>query len=108
MENKFEKNKQDIINLFKSYDFIKEAWLFGSYAYGHPNEESDLDLCVVVQDSYDTGENFEKVNFALFSLLINRQTAHDLIMLDETTKRQEKDNPKYVYFPIFTQGIRLL
>lgn len=31
MENKFEKNKQDIIDIFKSYDFIKEAWLFGSY-----------------------------------------------------------------------------
>ena len=108
MENKFEKNKLDIIKIFKSFDFIKEAWLFGSYAYGHPNEESDLDLCVVVIDGYNTGENFEKINFALFSLLINRQTTHDLIMLDETTKQEEKDNPKYVYFPIFNYGKRLL
>ncbi len=26
-------------------------YLFGSYAWGHPDEESDLDLLVVVQDS---------------------------------------------------------
>lgn len=29
----------------------KSIYLFGSYAYGRPNEHSDLDFCVVVPDN---------------------------------------------------------
>ena len=29
----------------------KEIYLFGSYAYGEPNEDSDYDLCVIIPDS---------------------------------------------------------
>ena len=29
----------------------EEVWLFGSYAWGQPDEGSDIDLLVVVQDS---------------------------------------------------------
>jgi|SRR5579859_4452364 len=35
--------------LVKTYDPL-EIYLFGSYAWGHPDEESDLDLCVVVEN----------------------------------------------------------
>lgn len=36
--------------LIKAYDPL-EIYLFGSYAYGAPNEESDLDLFIIVQIS---------------------------------------------------------
>lgn len=29
---------------------IGEVYLFGSYAYGNPNDDSDLDICIVAQD----------------------------------------------------------
>lgn len=35
--------------LIKTYDPV-EIYLFGSYAWGKPDEESDLDLLVVVED----------------------------------------------------------
>jgi predicted nucleotidyltransferase len=46
----------------RKLDIIKEAvlqvvpnteaiYLFGSYAYGNPNQDSDLDICVIVPDS---------------------------------------------------------
>ncbi|MHC6204578.1 nucleotidyltransferase domain-containing protein [Breznakiellaceae bacterium SP9] len=29
---------------------VEQIWLFGSYAYGTPNKESDLDIYVVLKD----------------------------------------------------------
>ena len=31
---------------------IKKVYLFGSYAYGEPSEDSDIDLCVVIGNEY--------------------------------------------------------
>ncbi|MFA6263735.1 MAG: nucleotidyltransferase domain-containing protein [Candidatus Babeliales bacterium] len=36
--------------LVKAYDPL-EIYLFGSYAWGTPNEESDLDLLIVIEKS---------------------------------------------------------
>ena len=35
--------------LTKKYH-VKEIYLFGSYAYGEPTEDSDLDICIVTDD----------------------------------------------------------
>ena len=37
-------NLNEIVNLVKSIVSVKEVYLFGSYAYGEPNEESDYDI----------------------------------------------------------------
>jgi len=33
--------------------YLKKIYLFGSYAYGRPNEKSDIDLFVIIDDNYD-------------------------------------------------------
>jgi len=38
--------KQEIVESLKPID-AQKIILFGSYAYGTPNEESDLDLCII-------------------------------------------------------------
>lgn len=30
---------------------VEKIWLFGSFAYGKPTLDSDLDICIVVSDS---------------------------------------------------------
>jgi len=35
-------------NQFK--ENIQKIYLFGSYAYGNPNEDSDIDFCVIIDD----------------------------------------------------------
>ena len=30
---------------------IKKIILFGSYAYGNPNDESDIDLCIIINEN---------------------------------------------------------
>jgi predicted nucleotidyltransferase len=32
---------------------VEQIWLFGSYAYGTPNKDSDLDLYVVLRDDVE-------------------------------------------------------
>lgn len=43
-KDKIEEVKKRLINV---YDPI-EIYIFGSYAWGNPTEDSDLDLCIVV------------------------------------------------------------
>ena len=33
-------------------EIIQKIYLFGSYAYGKPNKNSDIDLCVIIGDDY--------------------------------------------------------
>jgi predicted nucleotidyltransferase len=33
--------------------YLKKIYLFGSYAYGKQNEDSDIDIFVIIDDNYD-------------------------------------------------------
>jgi len=46
-----EKIKSELIERFKSLN-VEKAVLFGSYAYGEPNIDSDIDLYVVTKDNF--------------------------------------------------------
>ena len=43
--------KSDIVKRLKPLD-LDQIVLFGSYAYGTPNEDSDIDLYVVTKDEF--------------------------------------------------------
>jgi len=61
-------------------DIIKKVYLFGSYAYGFPNEESDIDLCVIIDNNYQR----RKVAFDIkLNLYNNKITPTDLIVYNE-------------------------
>jgi predicted nucleotidyltransferase len=40
--------------------------LFGSYAYGRPNQDSDIDLCIVFADDTDDNEAYMKIAKSLY------------------------------------------
>jgi predicted nucleotidyltransferase len=56
-----EKVKQQIIEKLKPLDIYKVI-LFGSYAYGAPHEDSDIDLYVVTNDDFIPQSFREKMN----------------------------------------------
>jgi len=41
---------ENIINEINKTSNITDAYLFGSYAYGNPNQDSDLDICILTDD----------------------------------------------------------
>jgi len=59
----FEKIKQTVLATIPAEKII----VFGSYAWGTPNEDSDLDLFVVSNSSEDVMQQTLKINMALFS-----------------------------------------
>ena len=59
-----DKMKNEIIEKLRPLNPDKII-LFGSYAYGSPNEESDIDLYVVTQDDFIPQTYQEKMNIKL-------------------------------------------
>jgi predicted nucleotidyltransferase len=45
---------------------VKKIYLFGSYAYGEPGEDSDLDLCVIINNRRNDTKAYLKMALALF------------------------------------------
>ena len=44
---------------------IKKIYLFGSYAYGTPTEDSDIDLCVVINNRFNRLNASVKIQLSL-------------------------------------------
>jgi len=47
INNEIENLIKKIVSIYQ----IKEIYLFGSYAYGTPNENSDIDICIITEDN---------------------------------------------------------
>jgi len=63
-----------------SKDILKKIYLFGSYAYGNPTEESDIDLCVIIENNINRKEVFMDISL---SLLKNKIIEFDLLVYRE-------------------------
>lgn len=69
---------QEVTNrLVKTYDPLK-IYLFGSYAWGHPDEESDVDLLIVVEKA---DKKSYKRAIAGFDALFGLGLSKDLLVL---------------------------
>ncbi len=90
--------------LIKTYNPI-EMYLFGSYAWGHPDEESDLDLLVIV-DECNPKERYEamsKGHLALFGLGISK----DIIVLSKEEFETASKNPQRIFYTIKEKGKKI-
>ena len=73
-----EKIKAEIVERLKPLKPVKII-LFGSYAYGMPTEESDIDLCVIHNGFTSRKEGRATIRKALKDLHI----AKDIVLVDE-------------------------
>jgi uncharacterized protein len=64
---------QEVINrLVKVYNPL-EIYLFGSYAWGKPDDDSDLDLLIIIEDSEEKSHKRSIKGFdALWGLCISK------------------------------------
>lgn len=56
--------KKEIINSLKLLD-LEKVILFGSYAYGSPTDDSDIDLLIVTNDDFIPQNFAEKMSLKL-------------------------------------------
>lgn len=104
------KNNELNLELKKLAEKIKEItpatkiYLFGSYAYGTPTDESDIDLCIL------TDENRRKLEI----LREIRRNIGDInypldILVYKTDEFKERVNNKYIMeSKIYNDGVEIL
>ena len=63
-----------------SKDTLKKIYLFGSYAYGNPTEESDIDICVIIENNINRKDVFMDISL---NLLKNKIIEFDLLVYRE-------------------------
>jgi len=77
--------------------------LFGSYAYGMPNENSDLDICVVKKDYQNKWQEKAKMR----ELLNNIRMPIDLLNPKTDEFEFYRDEINSVYYDVDKKGILL-
>jgi predicted nucleotidyltransferase len=79
---------------------IKKIYLFGSYAYGKPTKNSDIDLCVIINNKYNRSAQHMKM---ALSLSHNDIRPVDLLVYKEN-QFYPITNPNGVKNTILTEG----
>lgn len=103
--------KHEIIERLKPLD-PEKVILFGSYAYGTPNEDSDIDLYVVTKDDFipqsfrEKMDVVRKVSIAIDD--IRNKTAVDLIVHTKSMANKFKDINSSFSRELLNKGIVLL
>jgi predicted nucleotidyltransferase len=99
------------LNINRDIDLIKETilnyidaksiYLFGSYAYGTPNENSDIDVYTVLPDKY---ENTTEIYAKIITELSDKNIFFiDLLLVPESIFNSRKNN--YIFEnTIFNKG----
>ncbi len=81
-----EKIKKDIPVMLESLD-INKIILFGSYAYGVPHKDSDLDICIVEEKVVSKMQEKRKIR----KLLDEIDMPMDIILVDEDYYQTHSD-----------------
>jgi predicted nucleotidyltransferase len=61
-------------------NIIKKVYLFGSYAYGEPTADSDVDLCIVIDNNYKRSDIYFQIAMKMSD---NNIRPCDLIVYNE-------------------------
>ena len=88
-----------IVNNFNPIKVI----LFGSYARGTPNYDSDVDLLMIMPD----GTDCKKINIDAFNLLGDAPIAKDVIVVTPELVEKEKDKCNSVLHNAINEGVVL-
>ena len=81
-----------IIEIITNTLAVEQIYLFGSYAYGTPNKNSDLDLYVVLKDEVELREIDASIKIRL--AICEQQTVPlDLLVMKNSKYQQRKTAP---------------
>ena len=92
---------------------VEKIYLFGSYAYGEPNEESDIDvLAIFREDATDWRERFQRkldLSARIRNTAVNRGLRYsvDLILWSEQEKEEQESRSSDFWREVQEYGRRL-
>jgi len=94
MNEAVQKEIRKYTDYIASFKEVRKVFLFGSYVYGNPTENSDVDLLVTVLDGIDKINLGVKIETALFDrkipldILLNWESEFDTAC-DKTSLQRE-------------------
>ena len=77
-----------------------KIYLFGSHARGTNNENSDIDLLIVLSDDSDRKSTIKK----LYNTINNIQISYDLLVVNDSVLEKHKKNIGLIYATILKEG----
>ena len=87
------------VTYISKMDGVRQIYLFGSYAYGKPTDNSDIDLMVIVNDGVDSLKVMQNVSIGLMHrripldvLVDNQSDFTELSKPDRVTLQREIKN----------------
>ena len=90
--------------IISSLKWVLKIYLFGSHAYGEPNEYSDLDMLVIVEDNLDPIKATIIINKTLvgkrttpLDIVVNRKKDFSEAARGNTIQRLISDNGVLLY-----------
>ena len=102
-----EKIKQEIdkyIAVISAFSGVVQIYLFGSYAYGKPEEYSDIDLLIIIEDNLDPINTAVKINHKLvgkrttpLDIMVNRKRDFSKATKENTIQKHISDNGVLLY-----------
>jgi len=102
-----EKIKQDLNKytaVISTLSGVLQIYLFGSYAYGEPEEYSDIDLLIVVEDNLDPIDTTVKINHKLvgkrttpLDIIVNRKRDFIKAAEENTIQKHVSNNGVLLY-----------
>lgn len=93
----------EIIEKIKESSNPDKIYLFGSYAYGKPNKNSDLDICVIKDDFKNKNDELSKIKKNIFNFGI----AADILLFNKENFAKRQDIWGSVQHEIFKNGIKI-
>jgi len=67
MHDNIQKDLQTILETVKRQVQLERLILFGSYAYGQPTSDSDIDVCIVAETEQSKIETLRNIRTELFA-----------------------------------------
>ncbi len=82
----------------------KVIYLFGSYAWGQPDEDSDIDMLIVVEES---PEKFHQRIKPAYRALRGFKVPKDILVYTEKEFDDQSEEPASLLFKIKAEGVKL-
>ncbi len=80
------------------------VYLFGSHAWGQPDRDSDLDICVILSESNQS--QADRIRSGLKALK-GIHIPVDIIVLTRNEIAEHIDHPSTLIYKVFHKGIKL-
>jgi|SRR3989339_2143387 len=79
-------------------------YLFGSYAWGEPNDDSDLDILIIVKESME--KPYKRMKPAYVTLR-DLRGAKDILVYTIEEFEKSANEPTTLFYKIKNQGVKL-